>query len=224
VRLLIPKQLQNLGFGYILLLCFLGVLEGKEEDTATLYFSPASSCSWRVKFALDFKKIPYRIVETDVNKQGEEYRKINPMKKVPSLKIDGNILSQTVAIIEYLEETRPEPPRLLPANPYERSLVRQIMQIIASDIQPLQNGAVIEKFDDRELWARFWITRGFIGLEEILHMTSGTYAIGNMITAADVFLLPQIRNAHKYGVDFTPFPTLRKVEQNLECCDLFKKN
>ena len=204
---------------FLLLVSF--SLEGIENSPATLYFHPRSSCSWRIKLALDYKGIPYEIITTDVREESDEYRQINPMKKVPSLTIDGKTLSQTVAILEYLEETKPEYPPLLPNAPYERSLVRQIVQIVASDIQPLQNGGVLRELESAKPWAQYWINRGFVGLEEMLKDTAGTYAVGDTITMADVFLLPQFRNARKYEVNLEPFPTIRKLEKTLEALDAF---
>lgn len=184
-----------------------------EEKKVLLYYSDSSSSSKRVKWAMNYKDIAYQLV--DVSPLSEEYRKINPMKKVPALYIDGRTLSQSVAILEYLEDTRPQPP-LLPADPYQKAIVKQLVQMIACDIQPLQNGAVLLRVDNGREWARFWIERGFRGVEVFLSQHAGIYSVGNTLTMADFFLYPQILNARKYGVDLEQYPNISRIGKLLD--------
>ncbi|KAF0519595.1 maleylacetoacetate isomerase [Gigaspora margarita] len=125
-----------------------------------------SSCSWRVRTCLNWKGIYYEYCPVNLlegAQKKEEYSEINPYKFVPTLKIDGNVLTQSVEILEYLEETRPEKP-LLPTDPYKRALVRSLVQVITGDIQPLQNMKVLQYIEstggNKNEFAIYCITRG----------------------------------------------------------------
>ncbi|MFT4551676.1 MAG: maleylacetoacetate isomerase [Chlamydiales bacterium] len=186
------------------------------ESSVDLYSHWRSSCSWRVRIALAVKSIDYNYRGISSKAKTGEYCNLNPLGKVPTLRIDGKVLSQSVAIIEYIDETRPEP-SLYPKDPYQRSLVRQVVQMIASDIQPLQNGAVLKDFpegEDRD-WAMKWITKGLKGVEKMLVETAGVYCVGDELSAADLFLQPQLYNARLYGVDMTAFPILCRIDETL---------
>jgi maleylacetoacetate isomerase len=183
------------------------------------------------ELALGFflKKIPYEYRSTNIRageQLQEEYFKLNPSRKVPALFIDGHSLFQSRAILEYLDETRPDPP-LLPRDPhqaYERAHIRAICDMITSDIQPLQNAAVLQKHkadidssEKAQAWARHWIHNGFIGLESRLAQTSSKYSFGDSLTMVDVCLVPQVRNAHRFflHLDMSPFPTLSRLYEAL---------
>ncbi|XP_074183252.1 maleylacetoacetate isomerase isoform X3 [Rhinolophus sinicus] len=138
-----------------------------ESGKPILYSYFRSSCSWRVRIALALKSIDYETVPINLVKDGgqqfsKEFQALNPMKQVPALKIDGITIGQSLAIIEYLEETRPTP-RLLPQDPKKRCLVRMISDLIASGIQPLQNLSVLQQMeqDNRLTWAQKVISSGF---------------------------------------------------------------
>ncbi|KAM4661869.1 maleylacetoacetate isomerase isoform 3-T3 [Discoglossus pictus] len=186
-----------------------------------------SSCSWRVRIALALKGIEYDLRPINLIKDGgfqltDEYKKVNPMQQVPALRIDGVTLSQSLAIIEYLEETRPNPP-LLPRDPKKRAQVRMISDHIVSGIQPLQNLAVLQKVGDKNLeWAQYFIIRGFQALEKLLQDTAGHYCVGDKVTMADLCLVPQVANAERYKVDLTPFPTIAKINQSLLQLEAFQ--
>ncbi|MEE6521629.1 hypothetical protein FKM82_019892 [Ascaphus truei] len=141
-------------------------MESAQKPLLYGYFR--SSCSWRVRIALALKGIEYDQRPINLIKDGgvqlsDEYKEVNPMQQVPALRIDGVTLSQSLAIIQYLDETRPEPP-LLPRDPKKRAQVRMISDHIVSGIQPLQNLVVLQKVGATQLeWAQYFITRGFEG-------------------------------------------------------------
>ncbi|XP_028293783.1 maleylacetoacetate isomerase isoform X2 [Gouania willdenowi] len=186
-----------------------------------------SSCSWRVRIAFALKGIDYDQVPVNLIKDGglqhtEQYKAVNPMQQVPALQIDGLTLSQSLAMIEYIDETRPGP-RLLPDDPKERAQVRMISDLIASGIQPLQNLYVIQKCGtDKVQWAQHFISRGFEGLEQILKQTAGKYCVGDEISMADICLVPQVYNAERFKVDMEKYPTIKMINQTLVEVEAFR--
>nr|XP_056707366.1 maleylacetoacetate isomerase [Euleptes europaea] len=192
-----------------------------------LYSYFRSSCSWRVRIALALKGIAYDQAPVNLVKDGgqqlsSEYRSVNPMQQVPALKIDGVTLSQSLAIIEYLEETRPDP-RILPQDPKKRVQVRMISDLIASGIQPLQNLTVLQQLGEKKLeWAQRCISHGFKALEQILQETAGHYCVGDEVSMADLCLVPQVYNAERYKVDLAPYPTIRRINKALLELEEFK--
>ncbi|CAG8518527.1 19944_t:CDS:2 [Gigaspora margarita] len=188
-----------------------------------------SSCSWRVRTCLNWKGIDYEYCPVDLlegAQKKEEYSKINPYKVVPTLKIDGNVLSQSIAILEYLEETRPEKP-LLPKDPYKRALVRSLVQAIAGDIQPLHYIRTLQYIEstggNKNEWVIYCITRGFEGVEKQLAKTSGKYCVGDDVSFADVCLLPQVYDSKRFGIDMAKFPLIQRIANDLSELDAFKK-
>jgi maleylacetoacetate isomerase len=193
-----------------------------------LYSYFRSSCSWRVRIVLAWKGIDHEQKAVNLMKDGgdqftEEYMKVNPIAQVPALVIDGHTLIQSTAIIEYLEETVPNPP-LLPSEPYRRAKVREIVECIAQGIQPLQNLAVLvmHEEDKRTQIAQKVINTGFKALETILKESSGKYCLGNDVSFADCYLIPQIANARRFGVDMNPFPTIVRIEEELNKLSAFQ--
>ncbi|XP_073494228.1 maleylacetoacetate isomerase isoform X1 [Phyllobates terribilis] len=194
-----------------------------------------SSCSWRVRIALALKGIEYDLRPVNLIQDGgqqrtDEYKRVNPMQQVPALRIDGVTLSQSLAIIEYLEETRPLPP-LLPGDPLKRAQCRMISDHIASGIQPVQNLDVLQRVGDGKLeWALHYITRGFQALELLLRDTAGHYCVGDepiislcpQVTMADLCLVPQVFNADRFQVDMTPYPTISRISQALLQLEAFQ--
>jgi len=194
----------------------------------TLYGYWRSSAVYRVRCALELKGLPYEVSPVSLIANGgeqldETYRALNPMAELPTLAFvapDGEpvALAQSVAILEYLEEVRPEVP-LLPADPVARARVRQIVEGINSGIHPLQNLKVLKELTARfgtdlaanEDWIRHWTGRGFAGLEILLGRTVGRHAFGDVATLADCVLVPKIYNARRYHLDMTPFPRLCAV-------------
>ncbi|XP_025976207.1 maleylacetoacetate isomerase isoform X2 [Dromaius novaehollandiae] len=197
------------------------------SEKPILYSYYRSSCSWRVRIALALKGIAYDQVPVNLLKDGgqqfsAEFKALNPMKQVPALKIDGIILSQSLAIIHYLEETRPNP-RLLPQDPKKRAQVRMISDHIVSGIQPLQNLSILEQMGEKKMeWAQHYITSGFQALEQILQHTAGRYCVGDEVSMADLCLVPQVFNAERYKVDLAPYPTITKINKALLELEAFK--
>ncbi|XP_037274532.1 maleylacetoacetate isomerase [Rhipicephalus microplus] len=188
-----------------------------------------SSCAWRVRIVLEVKKIDfeYRVVDLRPGhgeQRTEKFKAMNPMGQVPVLLVDGKPISQSVAIMEYLEEKYPEP-RMLPADPYLRAKCREVVEILVSGVQPLQSIGLIPLLGKAEWkkWADHNIARGFAALEAIFVETAGKYCFGDEVTFADACLVPQVSNAYEFGVDVTPFPTVRQIYEALQQHPLVKK-
>lgn len=197
-----------------------------------LHQAATSSASWRVRIALALKAVPYEPVWLDLHRDdnlSEGYATIAPTRQVPCLEIDGQRLFQSVSIIEYLEETRPDP-ALLPRAPEARAKVRAIVELVNSGIQPLHNLAVrrrlAEQFGARDAaandWCRYWIERQLVSLERLLGETHGRFAFGDVPTLADVFLYPQVSTADRFGVDVPDFPVLGGIVTNLAALPSFR--
>ncbi len=189
-----------------------------------LYSYFRSSSSYRVRIALNLKNIDYEIVPVHLVK-GEQHTKeftaLNAANKIPVLDHDGLRVAQSVAIIEYLDsEFKTDP--LYPTKRQDLALTRQLCEIINSDIQPLQNFAVLKKLvqdhgfseDEKVKWIRHWIHLGFQSYEAIVSKTAGDFSMGDRPTAADCFLIPQIFNAERFELDMEPFPTIQKINRS----------
>lgn len=197
------------------------------ENKPILHGYFRSSCSWRVRIAFALKGVEYEQVPVNLIKDGgqqltDQYKTLNPMRQVPTVEIDGITLSQSLAVIQYIEETRPGP-RLLPADPKKRAQVRMICDVIASGIQPLQNLYVIQKVGAEKVqWAQHFIQRGFQALEAILKETAGMYCVGDEISMADICLVPQVYNAERFKVDVEQYPTINRLNQTLVKMEAFR--
>jgi len=196
-----------------------------------LYDYFRSSAAYRVRIALNLKGLaPERsfVHLRKGNQRAEEYLALNPQGLVPALALDdGGVLRQSLAIIEYLEETHPQPP-LLPRAGVERARVRAIALAIACDIHPLNNLRVLEYLlhtlgvspQQKDGWYKYWIDVGFEALETQLarERETGRFCHGDAPTLADVCLVPQLANARRMSVDLSPYPTLTRIEA--ECLAL----
>ena len=183
-----------------------------------------SSAAFRVRIALNLKGITVEHAFRHLRK-GEQstadYVALNPQKLVPTMVLDsGEVLTQSLAILEYLEETHPEPP-ILPKDPVGRARVRSLALISAADIHPIQNLRVMaylrEKFDQSEeaafAWSRHWIETGFDAYEASVakDRRTGAFSHGDQPTIADLCLVPQVFNAGRFKVDMTRYPTLKRI-------------
>ncbi|XP_029972618.1 maleylacetoacetate isomerase isoform X1 [Salarias fasciatus] len=186
-----------------------------------------SSCSWRVRIAfalkgVEYEQIPVNLIQDGGQQHTDKYKTLNPMRQVPAVEIDGITLTQSLAVIQYVDETRPGP-RLLPADPKKRAQVRVISDLIASGIQPLQNLSVIQKIGaDKAQWSQHFIDRGFEALEPILKETAGKYCVGDEISMADICLVPQVYNAERFKVDMGKYPTIKRLNETLLELEAFK--
>jgi maleylpyruvate isomerase len=190
-----------------------------------LYSYWRSSCSWRVRIALNLKGLSYEYVPVHLVKDGgeqhsETYRSINPMRTVPTLEFTegGQVrrLSQSMAILEYLEERHPSP-ALLPAGPYLRARCRMLAEVVNSGIQPLQNLAVLQRIKgelkgDDKVWCAHWIDRGLAAFQASVQETAGIYCLGDAVSFADILLVPQLYGARRFGVDLAPYGLLTRIE------------
>ncbi|MBE8162613.1 MAG: maleylacetoacetate isomerase [Bdellovibrionaceae bacterium] len=198
----------------------------------TLYNYYRSSASYRVRIILNYKKIDYKYVPVHlINNNGEhrsaEYTKINSLQQVPSLVHNQQVITQSMAIAQYLEDIQPKP-QLLPTPPLDKAYVLQICEIINSGIQPLQNLSVLQKVqknfkseEEAALWCPFWIKKGFVALEKKLQTKSNQFALGNTVSLADVFIVPQLYAAYRYNIDLNDFPCLKKIESNTKNIEAF---
>lgn len=184
-----------------------------------LYTFFRSSAAYRVRIALNLKGIDYSMIPVHLSKDGgqhrrPDYRAVNPQMRVPSLQLGGGqVLTQSLAIIDYLEETHPEP-SLLPADALLRAKVRAVAQIIACDIHPLNNSGTLAYLRETlgqdqaalDAWYAHWITAGFEAIEALL--PPGSFAFGEFVSLADVCLVPQVYNARRFKVPLDPFPKI----------------
>lgn len=191
-----------------------------------LYSYFRSSASYRVRIALNLKGLPCEIVPVHLLRQGgeqfsEAYRKLNPDALVPALQLeDESVLTQSLAIIEYLEEVHPSP-ALLPASAIDRAWVRSLSLAIACDIHPVNNLRVLRFLvnelgvseDDKNRWYRHWVEQGLASVEALLSRDArtGRFCFGDTPGLADCFLVPQVANAQRMHCDLTSMPTIRRI-------------
>jgi maleylpyruvate isomerase len=202
-----------------------------------LYDYFRSSSSFRVRIALnlkelDYQAIPIHLLNNGGEQFGKRYQKINPHSLVPALEHQDVIITQSLAIIEYLDETYPHP-ALLPTNAAHKALVRSFALSIAADLHPLNNLRVM-KYLSSELniteekktqWYQHWIKVGLTGLEEQLRSQAllGRFCFGDTPTLADVCLVPQLFNARRFSCDLSAYPELIRIDANCQLHDAFTK-
>jgi maleylacetoacetate isomerase len=188
-----------------------------------LYTYFRSSAAYRVRIALNLKGLPYEMVPVHLTKDGGQQRKpefiaLNPQMRVPALALSsGDVITQSLAIIEYLDDIHPEPP-LLPADALERAKVRAIAQTVACDIHPLNNLVVLQylkrtlKHEQPEIdsWYHHWVIEGFKAIEATI--SPSPYACGANVTLADLCLVPQLYNARRLKVPLDAFPKIVAIE------------
>jgi maleylacetoacetate isomerase len=182
-----------------------------------LYSAWRASGPYRLRIALGLKGLSFDYAAIDLvagEQRGEAYRAVNAQALVPSLEVDGEVMTQSLSILEWLEETHPAPP-LLPASALDRQRVRAMCDVIACDIHPLNNLRILKALSalgideaGRAAWVARWIDEGFSALEPMIARHGAGYAFGDAPTLADCLLVPQIYNATRFGVDLSPYPAL----------------
>lgn len=203
------------------------------EITSVLHGYYRSSAAYRVRIAMNLKGRPYEDVFHHLRRdeqRSEDYLAVNPQGLVPSLIIDGNVLTQSLSIIEYLDELYPQP-ALLPEHPADRARVRALAQLIACDIHPLNNLRVLRYLRTPmgqpeqavRQWYAHWVTEGFSALETLLVSSKGTgrFCHGDDVGLADICLVPQVANARNFDVDLTPYPTIARIAEEASALPAF---
>ena len=198
------------------------------SETLTLYSYWRSSAAYRVRIGLNLKGLDYTIQPVHLVRDGgeqraENYRALNPQQLVPTLLHGSRRITQSLAILEYIDECWPKP-ALLPVDACGRARVRALSQLVASDIHPLNNLRVAQ-YLKRELgagqpaidaWMLHWMREGFSAMQAMLadSTETGTFCHGESPTIADCCLIPQLYNARRFGLDLTPYPELSRIEAN----------
>jgi maleylpyruvate isomerase len=199
-----------------------------------LYSYFRSSAAYRVRIAFNLKGLSYETVPIHLQKEGgqnlkPEYRAINPLMRVPTLKLDsGELLTQSLAIVEYLDEVHPQPP-LLPRDPADRAKVRALAQLIACDIHPLNNLGPLRYLKNQlgqdqakiDAWYHHWVLAGFDALEAMVQ--PGPYAFGTDVTLADICVVPQVANARRLKVPLERFPKIVAIDAACAKLPAFEK-
>lgn len=205
------------------------MVEEREEKAGDLklYTYWRSTAAYRVRIALNLKKLRHELIPVHLTRGGgeqhdPEYLKLNPQGLVPTLLDGERVLRQSMAILEYLDEVYPEPP-LLPATPRDRARVRAIAQLIACDIHPINNLRVLQYVEKelgageatRRQWYKFWVEEGFQALERLLaeHPSTGIFCEGDEPGIADICLVPQVYNANRFNIPLDPYPTIRRLNE-----------
>lgn len=193
-----------------------------------------SGTSHRLRIALNLKGLSYQQVAIDLRREqhtAAEYKAVNPQQLVPALDVGSQVLIQSPAIIEWLEETYPDPP-LLPADALSRAQVRALAAVVGCDIHPVNNRRILEALRHRlsadeaavNAWCSTWISDGFDALEALISAGGkGPFAYGLEPTLADVYIVPQIESARRFKIDLTHWPRLMEIDAACADIDAFRR-
>lgn len=205
-------------------------------NSLVLYNYFRSSTSYRVRIALhyknlDFKYEPVHLVNNGGEQFSSQYLSLNQMAEVPTLVHNQKVISQSMAIIEYLDEVFPQNP-LFPKDPYLKAQVRQFCEIINSFLHPLSNLKVLKKLETdcqydqtkKEAWIQHWSSHGLVALEKLVKKTHGIYCFTDDITAADLFLAPALFSAKRFHVNLKNYLILNQIDDRLNKLDCFIKS
>ncbi|WP_378945674.1 maleylacetoacetate isomerase [Mesorhizobium sp. ANAO-SY3R2] len=200
----------------------------------TLYTFFRSSTSYRLRIALALKGLdwqPHHVSLPRMEHRAADYMALSPQGLVPALVEDGQVFAQSLAVLEYLDETYPEPP-LLPKTAADRAYVRALAQVIGCDIHPLNNVRVLKYLksrwnltdDDTNEWYRHWIAEGFRSFEETLKISGrhARYCLGDTVTIADICLVPQVANARRFDCDLSAFPLSVEISDRAAALPAFE--
>lgn len=200
-----------------------------------LYDYWRSTAAYRVRIALnlkglDYEQVPVHLVRDGGEQHAEAYRRLNPQSLVPALETDDGVLTQSLAICEYLEERYPDP-ALLPADPMARARVRAMAHTVAMDVHPLNNLRVLQYLkgelgvDDAQkaAWYRNWVVLGFDAIEVQLASRDGDFASGSTPSLADLCLIPQVYNARRFEIDLNAYPNIVVVDAACTELDAFRR-
>ena len=205
-------------------------------NTRTLYSFFRSSTSYRLRIALALKGLEHETRFVSLPKmqhRDADYMSVNPQGLLPALiEPDGRVFAQSLAMLEYLDETYPKP-ALLPTDPFQRAYVRMMSQIVACDMHPLNNVRVLKylgqrwKFPEADVneWYAHWIAEGFRSFETTLRQYGlhGRFCLGDEVSMADICLVPQVANARRFNCDLSAYPLLSRISENAEALDAFIK-
>jgi len=181
-----------------------------------------ATAPYRVRIALNLKGLAFSTVAVNLlasEQRSEAYRAVNPQGLLPALEANGRVLTQSLAILEWLEETHPDVP-LLPAEPGDRAVVRAMADIVACDIHPLNNLRILQALaelghpmggPEQRAWGARWITDGLAALEPLVERHGAGFAFGETATLADCLIIPQMWSSSRFSVDLGPYPALRAV-------------
>ena len=198
-------------------------------DGLKLYHFFRSSSSWRVRWVLRLKGIDCAFEHIDLatgDAHEDAYLAMNPLAQVPVLELKGerfSHLTETVAMLEWLDETVPEPCRLMPDDSMLRARARQLVEIINANIHALQNISTFRKHsddeDEQQAWCQFWVGRGLKAYEAYVAETAGTYSMGDVLSMPDIYLVPICENAVRFGVDLAETPTVKRIYETARATD-----
>jgi maleylpyruvate isomerase len=181
-----------------------------------------SGTSYRTRIGLELKSLAYEQAPVDLRtgaQRSEAFLRLNPQGLAPALEIDGLVLTQSMAILEYLDEAHPEPP-LLPPGAAARAQVRAMADVVACDIHPLNNLRLLKAIKElgvqdqagQNAWAGRWINAGFEALERLIEQHGSGWCWGEAPTIADCCLIPQVYSARRFEVDLEPYPLIRAID------------